>query len=225
MKATTKKKESTSKGKVSVKKDSSKKPGNSKSTTNKATSSQGKKKNLTSSKTTGDSSKKARVKKLSSSKAKELKVGQLAPVVALMDGQGKKVTLSDFRGKRVVLFFYPKDDTPGCTKEACSFRDGLSVIRKSGAVVLGVSPDSVESHKKFSNKFSLNFPLLSDVDKKVVEAFGVWKEKSLYGRKYMGVERTTFIISEQGKIGKVFPKVKVDGHFEEVLEALNSLDS
>ncbi|MCZ6801622.1 MAG: thioredoxin-dependent thiol peroxidase [Nitrospirae bacterium] len=158
----------------------------------------------------------------SSNKVKELKEGQMAPAVALMDGQGKKVTLGDFRGKRVVLFFYPKDDTPGCTKEACSFRDGLSAIRKSGAVVFGVSPDSVESHKKFANKFGLNFPLLSDVDKKVVEAYGVWKEKSLYGRKYMGVERTTFIINELGKIGKIFPKVKVDQHYEEVLEALKS---
>ena len=176
------------------------------------TSSQASKNTTASSKKTG----------ASSSKVRELKVGQLAPAVALLDGKGNKVSLRDFRGKRVVLFFYPKDNTSGCTKEACSFRDGLTAIRKKGAVVLGASPDSVESHKKFAAKFRLNFPLLSDVDKKVVEAYGVWKEKSLYGRKYMGVERTTFLINAQGKIEKVFSKVKVDKHYEEVLDALNS---
>ena len=226
MKATIKKKASTSQGKVRVKKGSSQKPVTKKSTTKKVTASKPTKKSATLSKKTSNVSKKAPTKKASSShKGKELKAGHMAPAVALLDGQGKKVTLGDFRGKRVVLFFYPKDNTPGCTKEACSFRDGLSAIRKSGAVVFGVSPDSVESHKKFSDKFGLNFPLLSDVDKTVVEAYGVWKEKSLYGRKYMGVERTTFIINELGKIGKIFPKVKVDQHYEEVLEALNSPDS
>ena len=119
-----------------------------------------------------------------------------------------------------MLYFYPKDDTPGCTKEACSFRDGIAAIKRSGAVVFGVSADSVESHNKFSKKFDLNFPLLSDVEKKMLEKYGVWKEKSLYGRKFMGIERTTFLIDSKGKIAAIFLKVKVDQHFEEVLNAL-----
>jgi len=119
-----------------------------------------------------------------------------------------------------VLYFYPKDDTPGCTKEACAFRDGIDEIRDRGALVLGVSVDSVESHKKFKNKHELNFPLLADTDKKVVEAYGVWKEKSMYGKTYMGIERTTFIIDKQGKISHIFPKVKVEEHYDEVLDAL-----
>ncbi len=129
--------------------------------------------------------------------------------------------LSDFKGKKVVLYFYPKDDTPGCTKESCAFRDGLDEIHTSGAVVLGVSGDSVESHKKFTKKFNLNFPLLSDEKKTMLQAYGVWKEKSLYGRKFMGIERTTFIIDEQGKIDDIFQKVKVNGHLEEVLAELD----
>jgi peroxiredoxin Q/BCP len=150
----------------------------------------------------------------------ELKVGQKAPDFTVMNDSGQKVKLSDFKGKNVVLYFYPKDDTPGCTKEACAFRDGIDEIRSRGAVVLGVSVDSVESHKKFRDKFDLNFPLLADTDKKIVEAYGTWKEKSMYGKKYMGVERTTFIIDGQGKISHIFPKVKVDEHYDEVLEAL-----
>ena len=153
----------------------------------------------------------------------ELKVGQKAPSFTLPDANGKKASLSDFKGKKVVLYFYPKDDTPGCTKEACSFRDGIDEIRDSGAVVLGISADSVDSHKRFSEKFDLNFPLLSDVDKKVVTAYGVWKEKSLYGRSFMGIERTTFIIGGDGKIAEIFPKVKVDSHFENVLSELDLL--
>jgi len=149
-----------------------------------------------------------------------MKVGQKAPDFTVLDDSGRKVKLSDFKGKKVVLYFYPKDDTPGCTKEACSFRDGIDAITKTGAIVLGVSPDSVDSHKKFKSKFDLNFPLLADPDKKVVEAYGTWKEKSMYGRKYMGVERTTFIIDEDGKISHIFPQVKVDGHYDEVLKAL-----
>ncbi len=149
-----------------------------------------------------------------------LSEGKKAPDFTLKDDNGGTVKLSGLKGKKVVLYFYPKDDTPGCTKEACSFRDGFKEIQKMGAIVLGVSPDPVESHKKFKEKFHLNFPLLSDEEKKVVNAYGVWKEKSLYGRKYMGVERTTFIIDEAGKIKKVFPKVKVDGHYEEVLAEL-----
>lgn len=158
-------------------------------------------------------------------KAVALKVGQKAPSLTLLTDEGKKVSLSDFKGKRVVLYFYPKDDTPGCTIEACAFRDGISEIEETGAVVLGVSPDSVESHRKFSQKYELNFPLLSDTEKKGVQSYGVWKEKSLYGRKYMGVERTTFIIDEQGKIREIFPKVKVDGHLEEVLGELDLMSS
>jgi peroxiredoxin Q/BCP len=150
----------------------------------------------------------------------ELKVGQKAPDFTVMDDKGEKVKLADLKGKKAVLYFYPKDDTPGCTKEACAFRDGIDKIKKRGAVVLGVSADSVESHKKFKNKFNLNFPLLADSDKKMIEAYGVWKEKSMYGKKYMGIERTTFVIDENGKIAHIFPKVKVDQHYDEVLEAL-----
>ncbi|HEY9166783.1 MAG TPA: thioredoxin-dependent thiol peroxidase [Candidatus Kryptonia bacterium] len=149
-----------------------------------------------------------------------LKVGAKAPAFTLKNDGGETVKLADYKGKKVVLYFYPKDDTPGCTKEACSFRDGFSEIKKKGAVVFGVSADSVESHGKFKQKFNLNFPLLSDTDKKVINAYGVWKEKSLYGRKFMGIERTTFVIDEDGKIKKIFPKVKVDGHYDEVLAEL-----
>ena len=152
-----------------------------------------------------------------------LKVGQKAPPFSLLDAHGQKVKLSDFQGKKVVLYFYPKDDTPGCTKEACAFRDSIEDLRDSGAVVLGVSADSVESHKKFSTKYELNFPLLSDSNKEALQAYGVWKEKSLYGRKFMGIERTTFVIDEKGKIGHIFPKVKVDGHLEDVLGELELL--
>ncbi len=152
---------------------------------------------------------------------KQLKIGQKAPAFSLPNQDGKIMRLADFKGKKVVLYFYPKDDTPGCTKESCAFRDGLDEIHASGAVVLGISGDSVDSHKKFVKKFNLNFPLLSDETKTVLQAYGVWKEKSLYGRKYMGIERTTFIIDEQGKLDDIFPKVKVDGHLEEVLAELD----
>jgi thioredoxin-dependent peroxiredoxin len=154
--------------------------------------------------------------------ANEPKVGQKAPDFTLMDDAGNKVKLGDLKGKKVVLYFYPKDDTPGCTKEACAFRDGISQLKKKGAVVLGVSADSVESHKKFKDKFNLNFPLLADPDRKAIEDYGTWKEKSMYGKKYMGIERTTFIIDGDGKISHIFPKVKVDEHYDEVLEALGA---
>ncbi len=150
----------------------------------------------------------------------QLAIGQKAPEFSLLSDEGTRVSLAGCRGKKVVLYFYPKDDTPGCTKEACSFRDGASALRRRGVVVLGVSMDSVESHKRFKEKFRLNFPLLSDVDKTVVNAYGVWKQKSLYGRTFMGIERTTFLIDEQGKIAKIFPKVHVDGHLDEVLASL-----
>ncbi len=147
-------------------------------------------------------------------------VGERAPEFTLQTAGGNQVRLSDFKGKRVVLYFYPKDDTSGCTKEACSFQENLSSIKRRGAVLLGVSADSVESHVKFAGKYDLSFPLLSDPTKEVCKAYGVWKEKSLYGRKYMGIERTTFVIDEKGLILRVFPKVKVEGHAKEVLSAL-----
>jgi len=149
-----------------------------------------------------------------------LKVGQKAPDFTVLNDAGEKTKLSELKGKKVVLYFYPKDDTPGCTVEACAFRDGIAEIKKRGAVVLGVSADSVESHKKFKSKFDLNFPLLADTDKKLIEAYGVWKEKSMYGKKYMGIERTTFVIDEQGKIAHIFPRVKVQEHYDEVIDAL-----
>ena len=149
-----------------------------------------------------------------------LQPGQKAPVFSLKDDSGNEVSLTDFKGKKVVLFFYPKDNTSGCTTEACDFRDNLSKIGKSKAVVLGLSADSVESHQKFKAKQSLNFPLLSDPDHKALNAYGVWQEKSLYGRKFMGIVRSTFLIDENGKISKVFTKVKVAGHVDEVLASL-----
>ncbi len=149
-----------------------------------------------------------------------LEPGDKAPDFSLKNDSDEVVKLSSYKGKKVVLYFYPKDDTPGCTAEACSFRDGISEIQKRGAVIFGVSTDSVESHKKFKEKYHLNFPLLSDADKKVVDAYAVWKEKNMYGKKYMGIERTTFVIDENGKIKKIFPKVKVEGHYDEVLAEL-----
>lgn len=149
-----------------------------------------------------------------------LKEGQIAPAFQSVDETDSSVALKDYKGKKVVLYFYPKDDTPGCTTEACAFRDGFSDIRKKGAVILGVSPDSVKSHLKFKDKHGLPFALIADEDKSICQAYGVWKEKSMYGRKYMGVERTTFLIDEKGRITKIFPKVSVTGHFEEVLENL-----
>ena len=147
--------------------------------------------------------------------------GEKAPAFKLKDDKGNAVALNDFKGKSVVLYFYPKDDTPGCTKEACDFRDQQKLFGKKNAVVFGVSADSVASHEKFKNKFHLTFPLLSDPEKKTIQDYGVWKEKSMYGRKYMGIERTTFVIGPDGKIKKKFSKVKVDGHIDEVLAALN----
>jgi peroxiredoxin Q/BCP len=148
--------------------------------------------------------------------------GNKAPVFTLKNQDGKSVSLNDFKGKKVVLYFYPKDDTPGCTKEACSFRDRFPKFNNVNAVILGVSPDSVGSHKKFAEKYNLPFTLLSDESHDVLQKYDVWKEKNNYGKKYMGVERTTYIIDENGKIQKIFPKVKVDGHDQELLEALKN---
>jgi peroxiredoxin Q/BCP len=149
-----------------------------------------------------------------------LEEGAKAPDFKLPSDTGETVALKDFRGKKVILYFYPKDDTPGCTVEARNFRDEYESLRKKGAVVLGVSKDSVASHVKFKKKYELPFPLLSDVDGAVCEKYGVWKEKSMYGKKYMGIERTTFLIDQEGRIERVFPKVKVEGHCGEVLKAL-----
>jgi thioredoxin-dependent peroxiredoxin len=145
-----------------------------------------------------------------------LAAGDKAPNFKLKDDEGNDVALSDFKGKTVVLYFYPKDDTPGCTTEACGFRDQTTDFSKKNAVILGVSADSTESHAKFKKKYGLPFNLLSDPEKKTLESYGVWKEKSMYGRKYMGIERTTFVIGPDGKIKKVFPKVSVTGHVDAV---------
>jgi len=149
-----------------------------------------------------------------------LKEGDNAPDFQLPADDGKTYSLKDLRGSKVVLYFYPKDDTPGCTKEACSFRDNLARVTSKGAIVLGVSKDDLQSHAKFRSKYSLSFPLLSDTDGKVLEAYGVWKEKGMFGKSFLGIARTTYIIDERGRIAKVFPRVKVEGHTDEVLAAL-----
>ena len=152
----------------------------------------------------------------------ELKVGDKAPDFSLPSGAGQTITLKSLRGKQVVLYFYPKDDTPGCTKEACSFRDEITQIEKAHAVVLGVSTDGLASHQKFSKKYGLPFALLSDESLVVAKAYGVYKQKSMYGRTYWGVERSTFVIDERGKLTAIFRKVKVDGHIEQVMTALKA---
>ena len=152
-----------------------------------------------------------------------LKVGNKAPSIKLKNQDGKTISLSGFKGKPVVLYFYPKDDTSGCTKEACNFRDEFPKFGKMKAEIIGVSADSVESHKKFAQKYKLPFNLLSDEKKEVLEKYGVWQEKSMYGKKYMGIVRSTFIINGAGKISNIFPKVKVDNHNQEVMEALKEL--
>ena len=150
----------------------------------------------------------------------EFQVGDLAPDFEALDDQGKPQSLSAYKGKPVILYFYPKDDTPGCTTEACGFRDQYSKLRKKGAVLLGVSPDDARSHAKFKQKHELPFPLIVDTDKKLCNEYGVWKEKSMYGRKYMGVERSTFVIGPDGRIKAAWRKVSVTGHVDEVLAAL-----
>jgi peroxiredoxin Q/BCP len=154
--------------------------------------------------------------------SKELNIGDKAPALTLPDESGEPVGLKNFMGKQVVLYFYPKDDTPGCTKESCDFRDAIAPINKAGAVVLGVSFDGQESHQKFIKKFTLPFTLLSDEDKVVAKAYGVYKEKSMYGKKYWGIERSTFVIDQAGKLKAIFRKVKVDGHADDVLAALRA---
>ncbi|CAM5796049.1 MULTISPECIES: thioredoxin-dependent thiol peroxidase [Brevibacillus] len=143
--------------------------------------------------------------------------GQAAPDFTLKASNGQELSLADFRGKNVVLYFYPKDMTPGCTTEACDFRDYHPDFAKLNTVVLGISPDDVKSHDKFVAKHELPFPLLADTDHQIAEAYGVWVLKKMYGREYMGIERTTFVIDAEGNIAKVWPKVKVKGHVQEVL--------
>ena len=151
-----------------------------------------------------------------------LKEGAMVPSFSagVLGYESPVVTLSDLRGRSVVLYFYPKDDTPGCTREACDFRDAFEMLKRAGVLVLGVSRDSLSSHEKFAKKYELPFPLVSDPDGAICTAYGVLKEKSMYGRKSIGIERTTVVIGPDGTIGKVYPKVKVDGHVEKILEFL-----
>jgi len=150
----------------------------------------------------------------------QLAEGDVAPPFTVETSGGGKISLADFKGQNVIQYFYPKDDTPGCTKEACAFRDGFADFKKRGAVILGVSTDPVKAHDKFVKKFDLPFTLLADVDKKIVTAYGVWGEKSFMGRKYLGTHRVTFLIGPDGRIKKIWPKVKPDEHIPEVLAVL-----
>jgi peroxiredoxin Q/BCP len=151
----------------------------------------------------------------------KLKVGDVAPKFTATTSGGGKISLADYLGQHVILYFYPRDDTPGCTKEACAFRDQFADFKKKGAVVLGVSIDPVKSHDKFVAKFKLPFTLVADEDKKIVETYGVWGEKSFMGRKYLGIHRVTFLIGPDGKIKKIWPLVKPEAHAAEVLAALS----
>lgn len=150
----------------------------------------------------------------------ELKEGDTAPPIALATDTGQPFELASLQGKNVVLYFYPKADTPGCTKEACAFKNNSTKFGAANTVIVGVSPDASKEQARFKEKFDLPFTLLADADHTAAEAYGVWKEKSMYGKKYMGVDRTTFVIDPAGKIKKIYPKVKVDGHAEEVLAAI-----
>ena len=153
---------------------------------------------------------------------KELNIGDKAPEFTLPANDEKKLSLSDYKGKKVVLYFYPKDDTPGCTTEACDFNDSLENLKTLNTVVLGVSKDPLSKHKKFADKYGLAFPLLSDEQSNVCETYGVWIEKNMYGRKFMGIERSTFLIDEHGNIEKIWRKVKVKNHIAEISEALGN---
>lgn len=150
--------------------------------------------------------------------------GSRAPDFTLPTDAGQRIKLSELRGRPVVLYFYPKDDTPGCTREACAFRDRHTELKKLGATVLGVSADDVASHGRFRDKYELNFPLLADVDRKVADKYGAWREKNMYGKKSMGIQRSTYLIDAEGKVARVWKKVSVDGHDAEVIEAIRSLN-
>ena len=152
-----------------------------------------------------------------------LEPGLKAPLFTLTADDGSKVRLADLKGSPVVLYFYPKDDTPGCTREACAFRDQKVALKKLGALVFGVSPDDLESHVKFRDKYELNFPLLADPNHSIAEKYGAWREKNMYGKKSMGIQRSTYLIDAAGKIAKVWKRVQVDGHDEKVLAALAGL--
>jgi peroxiredoxin Q/BCP len=152
-----------------------------------------------------------------------LEAGAPAPDFTLPDDSGSEVTLSDFRGQLVILYFYPKDNTPGCTTEACDFRDNMARAASQGAVVLGISPDSVASHVKFKAKHELPFPLLADTDHEVAKLYGVWGEKKMYGKTFLGLVRSTFLIDAEGNLARIWRKVKVKGHVDEVLAALEEL--
>lgn len=152
-----------------------------------------------------------------------IEAGQPAPDFQLPDQNGREVSLSSLLGKPVILYFYPKDDTPGCTREACAFRDRRTDLESRGAVVLGVSPDDGDSHTRFASKFELNFPLLSDPDHSVAERYGAWREKTQYGKTYFGIQRSTFLIGTDGVVRKMWKSVKVDGHDENILKALDKL--
>ena len=149
----------------------------------------------------------------------QLKIGDKAPLFTGTDQDGKSISLSDFRGRKVILYFYPKDNTPGCTAEACSLRDGRTELQRMGFEVIGVSPDSVKSHQGFIAKHGLNFPLIADADKSIAAAYGVWGEKKFMGRTYMGILRTTFVIGPDGTIEKIFDKVNTKDHFTQIVEA------
>jgi peroxiredoxin Q/BCP len=151
-----------------------------------------------------------------------LKIGDKAPQFSLIDQNGRKVSLKNHFGKKVILYFYPKDMTSGCTKQACDFRDNIEKFENANAVIIGVSPDSVASHKKFYEKYNLPFTLLSDEKKTMLEKYGVWKEKSMYGKKYLGVERTTFVIDETGRVQKIYPRIKVPNHVKKILNDLEN---
>ncbi len=151
-----------------------------------------------------------------------LQAGDTAPNFNLPADSGQQIKLSDYKGKKLILYFYPKDDTPGCTAESCDFRDNLKAFEKLGVSIIGVSKCSIKKHDKFKDKYSLNFPLVSDENGDMCEKYGVWVEKSMYGKKYMGIERSTFLIDETGKIEKIWSKVKVPGHVEEVKSSLST---
>jgi peroxiredoxin Q/BCP len=154
-----------------------------------------------------------------------LEEGSKVPSFTLADDTGKKIKSSQWTGAPLVIYFYPKDDTPGCTKQACAFRDASAEVHALGAVVVGISCDSPESHAKFRDKYSLNFPLLVDADHQVAEKFGAWREKNMYGKKSMGIQRSTFLIDAKGKVAKVWKRVQVDGHAAQVLDAIRLLDA